>query len=188
MSNTPNDNSLLCRQLYLYYNNRKSGVKDNKEASDPINRKGQGNAHMQWFEKCLLELTHHNMFESTAHRNRFQDLISCYCNAPFFCKGLCKCMYLSSWDEEHFEIMLTTMNEMVINGEKNVRDMARQGMVMAAQSTGYDQEIYKLSASFLTNSEYTLPDLTVFDPDGALLIRKAILAGKYIDDLPEIPR
>ncbi len=140
---------------------------------------------MKWFEKCILELTHHNMFDSTEHRNRFQDLVSCYSTAPFFTKGLCKCMYLASWDEEHFEVMLSTLNEMVISGDKNVRQMAQNGQVLAVQSQGYDQEIYKLSASFLTNSEYTLPDFTTFDPDGAHLIRKAILAGKYIDDLQE---
>jgi len=124
-----------------------------------------GDLCMKWFEKCILELTHHNMFDSTEHRNRFQDLVSCYSTAPFFTKGLCKCMYLASWDEEHFEIMLSTLNEMVISDDKNVRHMAQNGQVLAVQSQGYDQEIYKLSASFLTNSEYErkggtmLPDL-----------------------------
>ena len=50
---------------------------------------------MKWFEKCLLELTHHNMFESTEHRNRFLDLITCYYQAPFFTKGLCKLPFIS---------------------------------------------------------------------------------------------
>ena len=141
---------------------------------------------MRWFEKCLLELAHHNMFESTEHRGRFLDLISCYAQAPFFSKGLCKCMYLSSWDDEHFLIMLTTLNEMVIDGEKTLKGMAGQGSALAHQAEGYEAEIYKLSTAFLTNTEYTLPDLTIMDPDGAYIIRQAVLAGKYIDDLPDI--
>ena len=140
---------------------------------------------MKWFEKCLLELTHHNMFESTEHRNRFLDLITCYYQAPFFTKGLCKCMYLSSWDDEHFGIMLGTMNEMVIEGATDVRSMADQGDVISRQLTGADAEIYRLSTAFLTDQDYEIPDLTRFDDDTAHIIRRAVLAGSYIDDLPD---
>ena len=140
---------------------------------------------MKWYEKCLLELTHHNMFESTGHRERFLDLISCYYTAPFFTKGLCKCMYLSSWDDEHFGVMLDTLNSLIIGAEKDLRSMAEQGDVMSTQLTGGDAEIYKLSTAFLTGGEYILPDFTVLDPDSAHIIRRAILAGKYIDDLPD---
>ena len=42
---------------------------------------------MNWNEKCLMELTHHNLFEDNAHRLRFRDLLSCYFTAPFFTKG-----------------------------------------------------------------------------------------------------
>ena len=143
---------------------------------------------MKWFEKCLLELTHHNMFESTDHRNRFMDLVSCYYTAPFFTKGLCKCMYLSSWDDEHFMVMLSTLNDMVIDGARSLNMMAQQGEVIANQIDGYEAEVYKLSTSFLTNTEYTLPDFALMDPDGAYIIRKAIMAGKYIDDLPEVEK
>ena len=141
---------------------------------------------MNWYEKCILELTHRNMFESSDHRLRFRDLVSCYYQAPFFTKGLCKCMYLSSWDEEHFDIMLATLNEMVIDNIHNVKAMAEQGEVTAEQMDGYDAEIYKLSAAFLTGRPYTIPDLSRFDPDGAHIIRRAVLAAKYIDDLPEL--
>ena len=141
---------------------------------------------MEWYEKCLLELTHHNMFESSGHRERFLDLISCYYTAPFFTKGLCKCMYLSSWDDEHFNIMLSTLNSLIIGEERNVTSMAEQGGVLSQQLTGSDAEIYKLSTAFLTGRDYAIPDFTQLDPDGAHIIRKAILAGKYIDDLPEL--
>ena len=95
-------------------------------------------------------------------------------------------MYLSSWDEDHFDVMLATLNEMVIDGVRSVRLMAEQGLVMSEQLEGYDAEIYRLSAAFLTNTAYEIPDLTQFDPDGAHIIRRAVLAGQYIDDLPDI--
>ena len=140
---------------------------------------------MEWYEKCLLELTHHNMFESSGHRDRFRDLTSCYYNAPFFSKGLCKCMYVSSWDDEHFGVMLSTLNSLIIDGDTSVQGMAEQGGVLSTQLEGGDAEIYKLSTAFLTGGEYELPDFTQLDSDAAHIIRKAILAGKYIDDLPD---
>lgn len=140
---------------------------------------------MKWFEKCLLELTHHGMFESTEHRSRFLDLTSCYFNAPFFTKGLAKCMYLSSWDEEHFIVMLSTLNEMVLNGTRSVWAMGEQGLELAGNCEGDEAEIYLLSAAFLLNTPYRTPDYSALDPDVAYKIRKAIVAGKYIDDLPD---
>ena len=125
------------------------------------------------------------MFESTEHRARFLDLVSCYYNAPFFSKGLCKCMYLSSWDDEHFIVMLGILNELVIDNVHNTNNMADQGHTLALDSQGYEAEIYKLSTAFLTGQPYEVPDLASMDPDGAYIIRQAILAGKYIDDLPD---
>ena len=140
---------------------------------------------MKWFEKCLLELTHHNMFESTEHRSRFLDLISCYSGAAFFTKGLCKCMYLSSWDDDHFGIMLDTLNHLVIENVQTTGTMAEQGDVLSQTSVGTEAEIYKLSTAFLAEQPYTCPDLTTIDPDCAYIIRKAVQAGHYIDDLPD---
>ena len=140
---------------------------------------------MKWFEKCLLELTHHNMFVSTDHRSRFLDLISCYFSAPFFTKGLAKCMYLSSWDDEHFIFMLSTLNDMILDGTRDVRDMGEQGLDLAKQCEGNDAEVFLLSAAFLLDTPYRTPDYTALDPEVAYKLRKAIVAGKYIDDLPD---
>ena len=73
---------------------------------------------MNWNEKCLLELSHHNLFESTDHRQRFRDLIDCYFTAPFFTKGLCKCIYIASWDDEHFIEILAMLNDLTASGAK----------------------------------------------------------------------
>ena len=140
---------------------------------------------MKWFEKCLLELTHHNLFETTEHRSRFLDLTSCYYTAPFFTKGLCKCMYLSSGDEDHFDVMLDTMNGMIINGVKDLRMMTEEGRILSRQLQGTDGEIYKLATCFLSREPYELPDMDIMDPDIAYLIRRALLAGRCIDDLPD---
>lgn len=141
---------------------------------------------MQWYEKCILELTHHNLFENTEHRNRFRDLVSCYADAPFFTKGLCKCMYLSSWDDIHFMVMLDTVNAMVIDGDRSLKNMSGQGSALAHQLTGSDAEIYRLATAFTTNTDYSLPDFAAMESDAAYLIRRALLAAQYIDELPDL--
>ena len=141
---------------------------------------------MNWNEKCLMELTHHNLFENNEHRLRFRDLLNCYFTSPFFTKGLCKCMFLSSWDEDHFAVMLDMLNEMTLEGARNLRMMRDQGEVMEKKLTGYEAEVFRLSNAFLNDAPYEMPDLGVMDPEGAHTIRQAVKAGEYIDDLPPV--
>ena len=141
---------------------------------------------MNWNEKCLMELTHRNLFEDSDHRMRFRDLLNCYFKAPFFTKGLCKCMYLSSWDDEHFAVMLEILNQMTLEGDKNLRMMKDQGEVLELQLEGYEAEVFRLSNAFLNDRLYTPSDLGVMDPEGAHIIRQALRAVEYIDELPEL--
>ena len=140
---------------------------------------------MNWNEKCLLELSHHNLFESTDHRQRFRDLIDCYFTAPFFTKGLCKCIYIASWDDEHFIEILAMLNDLTASGAKTVRIMSDQGVMLTIGATGVDAEIYKLSTALLTDTHYELPDFASLDPDGAHIIRMSLMASALIDDLPD---
>lgn len=142
---------------------------------------------MNWNDRCLMELTHHNLFESNEHRLRFRDLLNCYSSSPFFTKGLCKCMYLSSWDEEHFAVILDVLNDMTLEGEKNLRTMKDQGEVLEKEYTGNDAEIFRLSNAFLNERPYEAPDMGIVDPEGAYIIRQALKAGMYIDELPPLP-
>ena len=148
---------------------------------------------MNWNDRCLMELTHHNLFETNEHRLRFRDLLSCYSSSTFFTKGLCKCMYLSSWDEEHFAVMLDVLNDMTLEGDKTLRTMKDQGEVMEKEyskkeCSRKDAEIFRLSNSFLNDTPYQAPDFGIIDPEGAYIIRQAIKAGNYIDELPPLPK
>ncbi len=140
---------------------------------------------MLWSEKCMMELTHHNMFESSEHRLRFRDLVTCYYQAPFFTKGLCKCMYLSAWDEEHFEIMLAMLNELTIGGGRSLRPMREHGEVLEMSASPDEREIMKLSNAFIGSSEYRMPNIGDVSPDTAHILRRGLLAGSYIDELPD---
>lgn len=143
---------------------------------------------MNWNEKCIMELTHRNLFENSEHRMRFRDLLNCYYQAPFFTKGLCKCMYLSSWDEEHFMVMLDILNQMTLERDKNLHQMKDQGEILELQLEGSEAEIFKLSNAFLNDRQYTEPEYDLMDPEGAHIIRSALQVAEYIDELPAVER
>ena len=86
---------------------------------------------MSWSDKCIAALAEKKLFENSGHRTRFKELLDCYADYPFFNRGLCKCMYLSAWDEEHFCIMLETLMSMSLGQERNTDDMRIQGDVLA---------------------------------------------------------
>jgi hypothetical protein len=148
---------------------------------------------MKWSEKCMMEFTHRNLFEDDDHRARFRDLLDCYCDAPFFTKGLCKCMYLSAWDQEHFEVMLDILNEMVLEHDNNLELMKDNGIVL--EQSAEDQcntgsaTIVDISIGFLNDKPYDrsrLEDLEVDDPESAYIIKRGLQAAQCIDDLPPV--
>ena len=103
--------------------------------------------------RCLRELEIKGLFETPEHRSRFSELLNCYCNYPFFNKGLCKCMYLSSWDMEHFIVMLDILNDMTIGKNQNLQLMEDNGKVLENMFDGYDRYIFQLAGAFLTSQD-----------------------------------
>lgn len=148
---------------------------------------------MKWSEKCMLELTHRNLFENDDHRARFRDLLDCYCSAPFFTKGLCKCMYLSAWDDLHFTVMLDVLNGMVLERDQTLSLMRDNGIVLEQTAEGEGDEasaaIIEISIDFLSDVPYNrehLKDLEINEPEAAYIIKRGLLAARCIDDLPPV--
>ena len=148
---------------------------------------------MKWSEKCMMEFTHRNLFEDDDHRARFRDLLDCYCDARFFTKGLCKCMYLSAWDQEHFEVMLDILNEMVLEHDNNLELMKDNGIVLEQseedQGNTGSAAIVDISIDFLNDKPYDrsrLEALEVDDPESAYIIKRGLQAAQCIDDLPPL--
>lgn len=148
---------------------------------------------MKWSEKCMMEFTHRSLFEDDDHRARFKDLLDCYFDAPFFTKGLCKCMYLSAWDHAHFAVMLDILNEMVIEQDRSLQLMKDNGIVLEQTAEGGGDlataAIIQISNDFLNDAPYDrslLKDLEVNEPEAAYIIKRGLLAAQCIDDLPPI--
>ena len=138
---------------------------------------------MKWKDKCFRALDDEKMFENSGHRTRFKELSDCYCSYPFFTKGLCKCMYLSAWDEEHFCIMLETLSEMSVGKEKNTKEMRNKGEIIAEEQKNDEYYVYELSNSFLDNKPFSIDDPSKISPEIRYIIERAQKAAEIIDQI-----
>ncbi len=138
---------------------------------------------MNWKEKCLSALDAEKMFENDGHRSRFRELVDCFCGYPFFTKGLCKCIYLSAWDEEHFCIMLETLTELSLGKEKDTSEMRIKGDALAEEQTDSEHYVYHLSNCFLDNVPFRIPASAEISMETRYIIRRALQASAIIDRL-----
>lgn len=123
---------------------------------------------MGWKDQCVAALDEEKLFENSEHRTRFLELMDCYGGYPFFTKGLCKCMYLSAWDEEHFAILLETLMRMSLGREQNTEDMEANGEALAREEDGDEQKMYLLSCEFLEGKPCSI-DLDTVSANTAIL-------------------
>ncbi len=143
---------------------------------------------MNWNEQCVFALRERKLFEDSWHLTRFKELLDCYAGYAFFTKGLCKCMYLSAWDEEHFCIMLEMLMCMSLGQETSVGDMRINGDRMAENQKDAQVHIYYLSNAFLDNEPFHLDENADIPADIRYIIERALLASQAIDELPEPPQ
>ncbi len=124
-----------------------------------------------------------NLFQDSGHRTRFKELLDCYADFPFFTKGLCKCMYLSAWDDEHFCILLEILTDMSLGRETNTREMRVKGEALAEEQQNAEYYVYQLSNAFLDNTPYHLPEGAEIPPEIRYIISCALQAAELIDQV-----
>lgn len=136
---------------------------------------------MSWKEAFLSALDEAKLFENSGHRTRFKDLMDCYAGYPFFTKGLCKCIYLSAWDDEHFAIMLETLTDMTLGRERDTGEMLIRGDAMAEEQVDEEMYVYQLSIAFLEEKPFTLPEGVVLSEPYRYIVDRAQKAAVVID-------
>lgn len=137
---------------------------------------------MEWKEKCFAALDAEKMFENSQHRTRFKELMDCFSGYPFFNKGVCKCVYLSAWDEKHFCIMLETLTEMSLGREKNTKEMSVKGDALAEEQNDGEYYVYQLSLSLLNDQPFKLDTTSNVPADIRYIIRRALKASEIIEE------
>ena len=136
---------------------------------------------MTWKDLCLSALNEEKMFIDSGHRTRFKELLDCFSDQPFFTPGLCKCMYLSAWDDSHFFIMLETLNQMVLGGEISLDGMRFTGDILANEQQNAEAYVYLLANSFLDNVPFTVPEEVSIPEEMQFIIQQALKAAAVID-------
>lgn len=136
---------------------------------------------MSWKANCMQALSANNLFEDSGHRTRFKEFLDTFSDKPFFTKGLCKCMYLSAWDEEHFLILLQTLNHMCLGKDTDTTEMRFLGDALMEEQQNDEAYIYRLSNAFLDNSAFQMPEDVVLSARTAYVIRRALAAAAVID-------
>lgn len=131
---------------------------------------------------CMASLTEQQLFENTEHSSRFSELISCYSGYPFFNRGIAKCMYLSSWDEEHFLVILDILNDLTISRSQNLEPMKDNGKTLEERAQGYEKYVMQLSACFLNNEEFVMPEEEI-EEEGRYILTRALAAEKAINQV-----
>lgn len=124
-----------------------------------------------------------DLFESSAHRTRFKELLDCFSGYSFFSKGLCKCMYLSAWDDEHFVIILEILNAMALGKDPNTNEMRINGDILAEEQTNGEYYVYLLSNAFLDNKSFHLSENAKIEPENRYIIEQAPKASEIIDSI-----
>lgn len=138
---------------------------------------------MSWKESCFTALDAERMFEDSGHRTRFKELVDCFSTYPFFSKGLCKCIYMSAWDEEHFCIMLETLTDLSLGKETDTKEMRVKGDALTEEQTDSQYYVYELSNAFLDGRDFC-PDADAdIAPEQRYIISRSLAAAKIIDAL-----
>jgi hypothetical protein len=128
----------------------------------------------------LKELTNQLSFENAEHQSRFSELVACYSKYPFFTTGICKCMYLASWDMEHFITLLDILNDMTIDHSQDLEQMKDNGKTLQQKAEGYDKYVMQLSEDFINEVPFVMPEEEI-PKEGLYIIRKALAAAEVID-------
>lgn len=133
---------------------------------------------------CMTALSEAKLFESMEHSSRFSELISCYSGYPFFNRGIAKCMYMSSWDMEHFLLILDILNDLTISRSHDLEPMKDNGKTLEQKAEGYEKYVMQLSTCFLNEEEYVMPEEEIAEK-GRYIIVRTLEAAKIIDQVFE---
>ncbi len=140
---------------------------------------------MNWSEVCTNILSYNGLFENGEHEGRFREAVACYEKCVFFTSGLCKCLYLASWDMEHFVMILATLNGLVARHEKTLKDMKIEGEQLADEMNGEERYVMKLSVAFLKGESYWIEDVSNISKETLHIIKQALKASVLIDKIEE---
>lgn len=145
------------------------------------------NNKSQILECILKDLDTHGFYHDSTHKRLFHEITHCYCDKSFFTPGMIKCMYMASWDEEHFAQLLNQLMLMSFTSEQEgLHDMAENGELMAEESIFFknstDACLYQLSCSFIEDEPFDLNSIPEdLNEHGKAVLDLTLKAAELID-------
>ena len=136
-------------------------------------------------EQVTYTLRSHGLFLSGLHYDQFNMLLDRVKAEPFFCKELCKCAFLASWDQAHAIFFAQTMTWLCDIKAVDLSPMLARGKETVKTLPHSERAMFQMSCDFL---EY--PGET---PDDSMLVKlssawisiadNALEASRLIDAL-----
>lgn len=140
---------------------------------------------MDWRDYCVEGLDRQSCFVSAFHKSRFIEMYDKVKYQPFFTRGMCKCLFLSAWDQEHTNVMKQMIWELMERKSKNLDYMLEQGRRMSQHGHANERAMFKLAEYFLTQPDKTPDESWLMDLSRGwvALGDSALQASEVIDHL-----
>lgn len=154
-----------------------------------------GGGTMNWnnqvhvaLDRITTGLETENLFHDSRHRQLFIEITNCYCDKDFFTPGMIKCMYMASWDDEHFSELLMMLMEMSLSQTIGLHDMSENGVLTAEEltmaSNSTDATIYQMSCAFIQDEAFDTSHLPEdLNEHGKQVISYSSKASDLIDQI-----
>jgi len=138
---------------------------------------------VKWLDKCESALIDSRIFLSHQHITRFQDAFKLIKNQPFINKGLVKCLFLSAWDQEHFNVFMDVIHQLIQNNDTNLDGMIEIGQDYVQRSKASEKLFYAMAVEFLLHPDQTPSESLMLKMSASWIgIADSTLEASYIID------
>lgn len=136
-------------------------------------------------EQVTQTLRRHQLFLSGLHYEQFNMLLDRVRDEPFFCKELCKCAFLASWDQAHAIAFAQTMTELCDGKAKDLAPMLQKNREAMASLSNSEKALLQLSCDFVEYPGQTPDEALLLKLPGAWIsiVDNALEASRLIDEL-----
>lgn len=138
-------------------------------------------------EQITYTLRSHKLFLSGLHYGQFNMLLDRVKDEPFFCKELCKCAFLASWDQAHAIYFDNTMTELCDVHATDLSPMLQKGKEALKALSQSERIIFQMSCDFVEHPGETPDDSVLLKLSSAWvsIADNALEASRLIDALEE---
>lgn len=138
---------------------------------------------MKWLDKCESALIDSHIFLSHQHITRFQEAFKLINDQPFISKGLVKCLFLSAWDQEHFNVFMDTIHQLIQNNDTNLDRMIEIDQDHVHRTKASEKIFYAMAIEFLLYPDQTPSESFMLKMSASWIgIADATLEASYIID------